>query len=201
MEGFSLIEVLVVVGVLGIIGVIMIDLLLRTVSGGNKTQLIDVVKQNGQSSLTTMQQLIRDADAVVCPEVAVGSTTATDTKLVIVKNGVYTRFMFYPNPTGIQCNVNTTNTSKNGCIGEDNPQIDNSISLQTNIDNICSATTQTNPLYLTDTNTVSLQSGSSFTRNTASGYKDVVGINFILGPSSGVATSNPVTFSTSVELR
>ncbi len=200
-RGFTLIEALVVIGVLAVLGYVMTDLLSRTLLGGNKTELNDTIKQNGERALTTMDSTIREADQVVCTS----SYSATNDTIVVVKNGTFTRFRIFPQTTGA-----------NGYIVEDNPLLSN----PTNLTSICNNYTQNSPQTITDTDPVTGVSipvaanacdptNGCFYDQKASGYKDVVQISFYLSPGinlgtgsqNTVGTNNRVNFSTKVELR
>lgn len=114
-RGFSLIEVLVAIVVLTILGFVVTDILSRTIRGGNKTQLIGVIRQNGQSALDSLDSSIRQADNVVCTGNWEGGS-GLDT-LVTTQNGKYTRFHFY-----------LQSGSNNGYIGVDYPTSDSTTS-------------------------------------------------------------------------
>ena len=195
-RGFSLIEALVVVGIIAIVGIIMTDILSRTIKSGNKTGLISAIKQNGERSLSVMDQTTRFSDQVVC----VGTLTANNDTLVVVKNGSYTRFRFFY-PTG----------STNGYIEQDTFNLNDGsqAGLALCTQSISSAQINTATIYLTDRDTVngvSLQNGSfSWTHNP--GYKDLVNITFNLlpgvglGPGSDKEVGGSTSFSTTIELR
>lgn len=182
-KGFTLVEILVVVGVLTLMGAIFVEIFFRSIRGGNQAQLLGVIKQNGQHAMEIMDKNIRLADNVVC----IGSSGGgfdNDT-LVIDKEGVYTRFRFVPQ-VGL----------KNGYIFQDNL-------------NICTtAALSADAIILTNTdpqNGVSLIS-ASFQRDQKSGFRDIININFTLGPAVKVPKSltdniDPVEFNTTIELR
>ncbi|MFH0937174.1 MAG: type II secretion system protein [Candidatus Daviesbacteria bacterium] len=98
-HGFTLIELIIVIGVTGILAVVMTDVLTQTLRGQNKVKIINQIKQNGQSVLEKMTNEIRQAERVVCVGKITGSS-GPDNTLVIFKNGVYTRFRFEPGLTG-----------------------------------------------------------------------------------------------------
>lgn len=202
-KGFTLAEILIVMAIVAIVGTILVTIFTNTLRGSNKAQALAVIKQNGQAVLENMDKTIRNSDNVVCPTL----TSPTGKTLVIVKNGVYTRYRFI-SPT----------SSDNGRIQQDNPvkqdvvgtsplrkETDNEF-----IDRVCDMTiSMTGASTLSDTNQqsgVSVLSGALFTRNWESGFKDSVTISFILesGIGIGAAVSSqiePVTFQTTIQLR
>lgn len=212
MKGFSLIEALVSLAIILVLGFILSDLLLHTFQGGNKSDLIGTVKQNGQSALDNMTLAIRAADSVVCS----GSYYTTwpqgnpsDT-LVISKNGSFTRFRFHP-PT----------TSINGYLAEDFPKVSdlpNSDLSQTSLlctlptSNGIDQTISTGVVIMTDkdnpTGGVSVTAGG-FTVNSVTGFKPTINISFNLAPgvSAGqradltLKSNSSTQFSTTVGLR
>lgn len=199
-KGFTLAEILVVIGVLSIVGVLVLTIFTRSLRGSNKSQILASIKQNGQSVLENMDKLIRSSDNVAC--------VSSDT-LAVVKNGEYTRFRFLPpninNPAKGSC------LSTNGCITADKviqppppaPESD----LRLFINNLCIGPSQS-PQILTDTNPqtgVSLENGS-FSRSQQPGSKDVVTIKFNLlpgkkAPQAVAGQIDAVTFETTIQLR
>ncbi len=97
-KGFSIVEALVVAAIVGIMGVILTDLLSRTINGGNKTELLNNVKQNGQVTLNNMIDTMRQSTKVVCAGTIMASSANVIT--IIEKDGRYGRFHFYPPTAG-----------------------------------------------------------------------------------------------------
>ncbi len=206
-NGFTMVEMLVVISLLAIVGVIILTIFSNTLKGTNKSQIISVIKENGQSILENMDKTIRGSDNVVC----VGTAVNANDTLVVKKAGQYIRYrMISPSP------------SVNGYIQQDFPQplcgaTDiNAFEVPLCGDSMggdCSIPAQT----ITDTNTTSgvsvdcyqqdcmNPSDSIFTRTQSSG-PDQVTIKFNLSP--GVAAPqaisgqiDPVSFQTTIELR
>ncbi|MBI4038187.1 prepilin-type N-terminal cleavage/methylation domain-containing protein [Candidatus Daviesbacteria bacterium] len=184
-KGFTLVEILVVTAVVAIMGIVITEIFISSIRGGDKAKVLASIKQNGQASLEIMDKTIRGADLVVCPL----TSTPSDT-VIIVKNGLYERFRFKSPP------------SANGFIERDKPTAVSSSTW-------CSSTdVSVSPELLTDNDPkkgVSVRSGY-FKRDKAPGYKDLVTINFILGPAveaaqAILAQTDEVTFTTTIELR
>jgi len=189
-KGFTLAEIVVVMGVITIAGVIITQIFLSSVRGGAKAQIVDAMKQNGQLALDLMDKTIKNSDKVICVEEdSLGQST-----IVVEKNKVYTRYRF------MDGDQNT-----NGSISQDNPTYPDAIEVTSLV---CAESPEPPIYYVTDTNTktgVSV-SGGVFSRNQQSGFNDVVTIQFNVEP--GVATLpsiadsiDPVPFSTSIVLR
>lgn len=210
-KGFTLLEVIVVMGVLSIIGVIILTIFTRTLKGNNKAQILVAIKQNGQSVLENMSQAIRNAHYIVCMDTNTnpsGTTSPNNSTVVIEKNGVYTRYRIAlpSDRTGPM-----PSCQSNGCIISDNPvkEIDEDTGKEETesvlVNRICPAqSTMTSAQTLTDTNPQSGVSimGGSFTTLA----EDSVTINFILGPGVGAHSSvtgqiDAVNFETTVQLR
>jgi len=63
--GFTLVEILVVVGILGIIAVVASTIFFTTLRSSGKTKVLTTVKQNGDYALSVMERLIRDSEEVI----------------------------------------------------------------------------------------------------------------------------------------
>lgn len=201
-RGFTLVEILVVIAVIAIIGTIMVAIFANTLRGSNKAQVLSVIKQNGQAVLENMDKTVRGADDVICP----ARTTPTSTNLVVIRDGIYTRYRFIA-PTA----------TDNGLIQQDNPvkqiiQGSNPPTLESDntfLTRICNPNDPVAvPDILTDTNTqigVSVANGL-FTRSYQPGFKDIVTVEFTLGPgvkapSTIAGQIDPAIFQTTVQLR
>lgn len=202
-RGFTLVEMLIVIGILTIFGVLILTIFTRTLKGSNKSQILGLIKQNGQLVLEVLDKTTRGADKVLCPKDSTPSKT-----LVVVKNGSYTRFRFI-DPNTNNPSLGTCN-SINGCLIEDfpvQPSSGSETDLKVFLDNLC-----TNPpvssQVLTDTNTqkgVSIQSGT-FTKNPSAGFRDVISVSFQIAPGLGAPPAvtgqvDAATFQTTIQLR
>lgn len=202
-KGFTLVEMLVVFGVLSIVSVLILTIFTRTLRGGNKSQIIATIKQNGQSVLENMDKTVRKSDNVVCPVITPPATSAWSRNLVVVREGIYTRYRIIPK------------TSASGYIQQDNPtkQTDSQTSKEETesafVNRICSPV---DPMpqaqVLTDTKAqtgVSVQNGL-FARDRSAGFKDQVTIRFRItpdvdAPQAVAGQIDPVNFQTTIQLR
>lgn len=199
-RGFTLVELLIVVAILAIVGTLILTILTRSFRGGNKSQIVSSIKQNGQSVLEIIDKTIRNADNVVC----VSSLTDPGPTIVIVKDGIFTRYRFFA----------ATNMA-NGYIAQDapiQPASGAQADIKVFIDNVCTDPQQ-GANVLTDTNPQTGVSVASvvgnlpyIVRDIKPGFKDAVTIQFDLKPgiSAPLATAgqiDPVTFKTTINLR
>ncbi|MBI2593425.1 prepilin-type N-terminal cleavage/methylation domain-containing protein [Candidatus Daviesbacteria bacterium] len=88
--GFSLIEVILAIGILSVIGVISSNLLTRTYRTSSDADFLSRLKQNGAVASDILGEAIRMADSVVCYE------PANNSKVIIIRNliGKYVRYRF-----------------------------------------------------------------------------------------------------------
>jgi len=63
-SGFTLIEIIVVVGILGIIMIMGSNLFFSILRGSTKTKILQLVKQNGDYAISVMGRMIRNARSV-----------------------------------------------------------------------------------------------------------------------------------------
>ncbi len=185
-RGFTLIEVLVVISIMGIMGMILTEIFIRSLRGGNKAEVLAILKQNGQSVLETMDKNIRNSEAVVC-------TDSAGEILVLEKAGIYTRYRFI-----------------DGQLGEDHPILTDSTQDQFRQD-ICTNSNYSNldPTILTDFEKVAVTNSEGkkiFTSSEPSGFKAIVTINFMLEAGGNIPKSvrdqiDPVPFVTTIQVR
>ncbi len=206
-KGFTLAEVLVALSIIGVIGVILVSFLTQTFRGSSKTQLIGVIKQNGQSALNIIDQASRFATGVTCTD----DPTFNNAHLLAVHNqdGTYTRFRIC-NKTDATCN----GSFPNGYISQDTNSLPSSYTESQfcnpvpNPDIVFNAT-NSSKLTDTDPKTGVAVTNGYFKVIKNSGNHDVVNIYFQLGPASGtglgfenqLGSTNSATFQTSVVLR
>lgn len=201
-NGFTLAEILVVIAIIAVIGTIMVAIFINTLRGSNKSQVLSVIKQNGQSVLENMDKVIRGADKVVC-------ISTLDNNTLVVKNSdetgkvTYTRFRL----------IRETPTA-NGLIQQDNPvkQIVSGVE-ETDLDFTNRVCFPDDPMpqanVFTDTNTrtgVSTDSDALFTIEPTTVSNNTVTVKFELAPAIGAPAAinnqiDPVTFQTTIKLR
>lgn len=69
-QGFTLIEILVVISIIGILTAITADIFIQIIRGSNKANIVTEIKQNGDNILNQLERVIRNAEEVT----AMGST-------------------------------------------------------------------------------------------------------------------------------
>jgi prepilin-type N-terminal cleavage/methylation domain-containing protein len=99
-SGFTLIEIMVVVGILGIIAVLGSGAFFSILRGSTKTKTLQMVKQNGDYAISVMERMIRNARVLINP------TTNSTVSSITIKNpdGGTTTFSCEGNPATIASN-------------------------------------------------------------------------------------------------
>lgn len=114
-QGFTLVELIVVIAIMGILGVVFSDILVQALRTQNKVQVLSQVKQNGQTVLNDIIYEVQRSDQVICAgsfpdsdgsRIALSSNTGGtgqsqnhpiyDDVLVLLRQSVYTRFKYIP---------------------------------------------------------------------------------------------------------
>ena len=205
-SGFTLAEMLVVLGVLSILGLIVLTIFTRSLRSTNKTQVTLSIKENGQSVLENLDKSIRNSDDLVCPALAEGETKVSSNTLVVFKEGVYTRYRI-----SLPSDTTTSPTcAENGCVAMDFPvKTTEETTDQLFINRVCNSTDPlTAPTVLTDSDSekgIMIDQGA-FTLDRKSGFNDFITIKFVLKAPPGAPTAvagqiDPVNFETTVQLR
>ena len=81
-SGFTLMEVLVSVGIVAILGIVIVQTFFTTVRTSRKTEITRDVKQNGDFALDVMSRMVRSARMVT----TVCSTNGTQTPTITIVN-------------------------------------------------------------------------------------------------------------------
>lgn len=81
-KGFTLLEILVVIGVIGIMGTLITQVFITTTRTNTKAELLKDVKQNGDLAMEIMERMIRNSFGVV----SVCSDTGTKLSTLEIKN-------------------------------------------------------------------------------------------------------------------
>lgn len=63
-QGFTLIEMMVVIGILLIVGTMAVGLFFQTLKGASKVEILKEVKQNGDYALGVMERMTRNAQEI-----------------------------------------------------------------------------------------------------------------------------------------
>lgn len=74
-KGFTLIEMLVVISMVAIIGSLVVTILVMTLRGSNKAELISTLKQNGNAAMAQMVRQIRYAKSLDTPSSCITPVT------------------------------------------------------------------------------------------------------------------------------
>lgn len=85
-KGFSLLEAIVAISVIGVMGFVVATVITRSFKASDKTQLLGLVKQNGQNALNILESTIRNS-GVAC------ISDTQDLITVIKKEGLF-RFRY-----------------------------------------------------------------------------------------------------------
>lgn len=210
-SGFTLIEMVVVMGVLSVVGLSVLTIFGRTLQGGSKAQTVEIIKQNGLAILDAIDKTARNAEGIVCPSRNDLCLTNPPCQTLAVRkeDGSYIRYRFAtPAPSA--------SPVANGTIKQDSPSpqlLPSTTPPRNETDpefaiRICDAAIPmpADAVNLTDTNLitgVSLENGS-FTKDRSAGFKDQVTIKFDLKPGVSSAQLNQTqaqTFQTTINLR
>lgn len=182
--GFSIIEIVLVIGIIAVITVISSNLLTRTYKTSSDAELISKLKQNGAKASDVIGEAIRMADSVVCYD------TVNPKKRIVIQTstGKYWLFRFAGPGSG------------NGYIAK-----------QENLDpiNLASFCTlppdEANEVIITDNNPdtgVSITDGEFIELYDGKGDKDTVTIKFKVKPAINQGGLNDeVSIQTTIQVR
>ncbi len=81
-KGYTLFELLTVIGILSVIGVIVLSIVFISLRGSQKSEALEIVRQNGDAALSQMVKTVRyakrlDAPLACTPSVSTSSITLT----------------------------------------------------------------------------------------------------------------------------
>ncbi|MFA5933333.1 MAG: type II secretion system protein [Microgenomates group bacterium] len=117
-NGFTIIELLVVVSIMVVLGVIFTNILIDALRGRNKVKAINQVKQNGQVVLDKLSNEIRDADGIVCVDKFHNPGVSPKDTLVITKGGTYTQYKFSSPSAMLNGKIQKINFIRNDLAGD-----------------------------------------------------------------------------------
>lgn len=195
-SGFTIIEMVVSIAIIGIIGLILTDLLGRSFRSSDKTQSISIIKQNGETAINTISQVLRNSQRSIC--IGDYQNDQDQPTLVVKKAGQYIRFRV----------LNKT-SSQNSRLEQETLQVND----QSQLVNLCSQdlppdVIRLSRVTLTNTDPVSgvsiITSGSdktSFALNSQGGYPDVITIKLKIGLGFSSPQSDQIVFQTTVKLQ
>lgn len=89
-QGFTLVEMLAVMVVFIVIGTLIIAIMVTTFRTSNKTDVLTLVKQNGNYAITQMAKTIRDARSLVSPYPCYPSAQSTSISIITPDNNAIT---------------------------------------------------------------------------------------------------------------
>ena len=100
-RGYTLIEMLVVIGVLGSIGTIITGIIFVSLRGAQKSDTLEVIRQNGDAALSQMVKNIRYAKSLDIPSSCIPSTTVSSVTFTALDSG----------QTTLSCSANTISSN------------------------------------------------------------------------------------------
>lgn len=197
-KGFTLAEILVVISVLAVVGVIFTEIFFRSIRGNNRAQILNKIKQEGQNVMNILDREARNAENIICPNIALGNTKTSGNVFVVFNDSMYTRYTL---------KVGTDKT--NGAIHKDSPKITDAVNPESFLNSVCQEEDVIGAPNLTDANLktgVSILGDHIFTREQKPGQKDFITISFQIAPPleapQAVAQDiDPVQFQTTVGVR
>lgn len=209
-NGFTIIELLVVISIMVILGIIFTNILVDALRGRNKVKAINQVKQNGQVVMDKLSNEIRDADGIVCVDKYSQAGSTPKNTLVIANGGTYTQFRLIPPDLAASPPTNGK-IQKMTFIRNDIPNGTSEPSLCTNFDLVSGTNFKQSLTDIDPTNGVSVD----YTPKSGGGYENIFDINgnniiikfnALAGVSAGYAydvtvAEGGIPFSTSVQVR
>lgn len=118
-KGFTLMELLTVIGILSIVGIICVSVVSLTLRTTKKTDLLEYARINGDNALTEMVRSIRYAQTLTSP--ATCTTTTTVSSITITS-------LLDHQPTTYSCSGNTISSNSASLIDTNSLQIPSNLS-------------------------------------------------------------------------
>jgi prepilin-type N-terminal cleavage/methylation domain-containing protein len=101
-SGYTLVELLTVIGILSVISVIVLSVVFISLRGTQKSDTIEVVRQNGDTAMTQIVRGIRYAKSLDSPTSCVPSTTSSSITITSIQDNAQTTY---------SCNANTISSN------------------------------------------------------------------------------------------
>jgi len=92
LQGFTLIELLAVMGMFGVIGIVIVSILFTSLRASRKTDVLVMLKQNGDTALSQMTNRIRYAKSLDVPLTCFPSVTQSSITITSLFDGGQTTF-------------------------------------------------------------------------------------------------------------
>lgn len=91
-RGYTLIELLTVIGILSVIGVVVLSIIFISIRGTQKSDTLEVVRQNGDTALSQMVKNIRYAKSLDAPASCLPATTVSAITVTSLQDGARTTY-------------------------------------------------------------------------------------------------------------
>ena len=91
-KGYTLFELLTVIGILSVVGALVVSIIFVSLRGAKKSDLIETLRQNGDTAMTQMVKQIRYAGSLTTPASCVPSTTTSSITITSLTSNAPTTF-------------------------------------------------------------------------------------------------------------
>jgi prepilin-type N-terminal cleavage/methylation domain-containing protein len=91
-KGFTLLELLTVIGVLGVIGSIVVSVVFISLRGSKKSDLVEIMRQNGDTAMTQMVKQIRFARSLDTPASCIPTTNTSSITITSIESNTQTTY-------------------------------------------------------------------------------------------------------------
>lgn len=92
MRGFTLVELLTVIGILSVIGSIVVSVVFISLSGAKKSDTVEILRQNGDNTLSQMVKSIRYAKSLDSPASCVVPTSTSSITVTSLESNAQTTY-------------------------------------------------------------------------------------------------------------